>query len=40
MNAGDDAYVVITVSGMPGNTVDAIGNTTNMWCTFSGNQVH
>ena len=40
MDAGDDAYVVITVSGMPGNTVDAIGNTTNMWCTFSGNQVH
>lgn len=40
MNVGDDAYVVITVSGMPGNTVDAIGNATNMWTTFSGNLIH
>ena len=40
MNAGDGAYVVVTVTGMAGNTADAIGNPTNRWCTFSGYQIH
>ena len=40
LDAGDDAYVVVTITGMAGNTVDALGNATNNWCTFSGNQVH
>lgn len=40
MNIGDQAYVVVQVNGMAGNTVDAIGNATNAFCTFSGNKIH
>jgi hypothetical protein len=40
LDAGDDAYVVVTITGMAGNTVDAIGNAVNNFCTFSGNLVH
>lgn len=40
MNIGDQAYVVVKVNGMAGNTVDAIGNATNAFCTFSGNKTH
>ena len=40
MNVGDTAYVVVQVDGMPGDTVAAIGNATNAWCTFSGHKVY
>lgn len=40
MDIGDQAYVVVQVNGMAGNTVDAIGNATNSYCTFSGNKIH
>ena len=36
MDAGDTAFVRLTVSGMAGDTATIIGNASTLWTTFSG----
>lgn len=39
MDAGDTAFVTVTVDGMAGDTAAIVGNASNMWTTFSGSKV-
>lgn len=40
MDSGHKASVIVKISGMAGNTADAVGNATNAYSTFSGHKIN